>query len=499
MIRLTECLLASGAEVNALEGSGATPLLTAVLTKRCDMVQLLLKYGARPDGTFPGTVPSPLQAAQFMEIEEIVGLLSRVVSETDSLNKIFKKELLGVSSDETSNPLCSEIETCLDDKLPTSGETPQVMGGRDTVISIGDVKTTVTTRGLKTRCPDEFGKFSETPGDFHCIAYCMESIAALYGPGGFYYIASHVLKRLKVTPESFQHAFKEENYERNFEFLRDMFFGLVMAFFHEFKKSEFFPSADCMADWLKTHQELNTLLMRLKDWKQEMSKDSTFKYYSDFVLFYGPLLLVYQEAVRNCQGSVREACWMQLLPIFAALNKKNYRDEAFVHIVNFSALWPLALRQMFRKNCAVSLKGGASGHCVALDEFVEMCLVKPLKVYAKKQTTVAMLQKVNMNIQLFEHVRNVYKRGFDLHHTSRHSRPDSMPDRITVEWFAIKEGWFQDKGRDCVLSYPRAHKEVPEIRNKLATKLLNPKETGYKYLKDHFKEMLLRLFPNIDC
>ena len=46
LIRLTECLLASGAEVNALEGSGATPLLTAVLTKRCDMVQLLLKYGA---------------------------------------------------------------------------------------------------------------------------------------------------------------------------------------------------------------------------------------------------------------------------------------------------------------------------------------------------------------------------------------------------------------------------------------------------------------------
>ena len=80
----------------------------------------------------------------------------------------------------------------------------------------------------------------------------------------------------------------------------------------------------------------------------------------------------------------------------------------------------------------------------------------------------------------------------------KHSRPDSLPDRITLGWFAIKEGWFQDKGRDCVLSYPRAHKEVPENRDKLASKLLNPKETGYKYLTDHFKEMLLRLFPNID-
>ena len=212
--------------MNALEGNGATPLLIAVLTKQCNMVQLLLKYGARPVGTFPGTIPSPLQAAQAMESEEIVRVISHVASETASFNKHLKKELLGVL--ETSNTICSEIETCQDEKVPTSEKIVQVTSGRNTVISIGDVKTTVTTRGLKNRCPDEFGKFSETPGDFHCIAYCMESIAALYGPGGFYYIASHVLKRLKVTPESFQHAFKEENYERNFEFLKDMFFGLSL-------------------------------------------------------------------------------------------------------------------------------------------------------------------------------------------------------------------------------------------------------------------------------
>ena len=115
------------------------------------------------------------------------------------------------------------------------------------------------------------------------------------------------------------------------------------------------------------------------------------------------------------------------------------------------------IRQMFRNNCAVSLREGASGHCVALDEFVEMCMVKPLKIYAQKQTTMAMLQKVNMNIQLFEHVKKAYRNGFDLHRTSKYSRPESLPDRITIGWFAIKEGWFQDKGRDCVLSYPRAH------------------------------------------
>lgn len=89
---------------------------------------------------------------------------------------------------------------------------------------------------------------------------------------------------------------------------------------------------------------------------------------------------------------------MQLLPIFAAFtcDKKNYRDEAFVHNVHFSALCLIALQQMFRKSCTGSLKWGATGngHSVALDEFVEIRLVKPLKVYAKKQTTMAMLLKV---------------------------------------------------------------------------------------------------------
>ena len=39
---------------------------------------------------------------------------------------------------------------------------------------MGDVKTTTTTPGLRNRCPDEFGSFSETPRDFPTIGYCME-------------------------------------------------------------------------------------------------------------------------------------------------------------------------------------------------------------------------------------------------------------------------------------------------------------------------------------
>lgn len=103
----------------------------------------------------------------------------------------------------------------------------------------------------------------------------------------------------------------------------------------------------------KEREDFSTrLLNRFKDWASENSKnDKTFQFFAEFVLEFGPLLLIYQSAIRNGQGIVREACWMKLLPLFAVLNKKNYRDEAFVHVLNFTCNWPIALRTLLRRNC----------------------------------------------------------------------------------------------------------------------------------------------------
>ena len=55
-------------------------------------------------------------------------------------------------------------------------------------------------------------------------------------------------------------------------------------------------------------------------------------------------------------------------------------------------------------------------------------LVRPLKVYARKQTTVSMLQKINMNLELLQHVQKVFKKSFDIHPTSKHTKQDSTPE-----------------------------------------------------------------------
>ena len=59
---------------------------------------------------------------------------------------------------------------------------------------------------------------------------------------------------------------------------------------------------------------------------------------------------------------------------------KNYWTESLVHVVNFIAKWPLAVRKMMQQNCSISMKGN-KGANIDLDEYVETYIVQPLKNY----------------------------------------------------------------------------------------------------------------------
>ena len=83
----------------------------------------------------------------------------------------------------------------------------------------------MTIRGVRNRSPDEFGSFTEAPGDFHTQGYIMQCIARIMGPGGFYYVARQVLNRVKVTPKSFDDIFNHGNFQRNFNAIEDFFLG----------------------------------------------------------------------------------------------------------------------------------------------------------------------------------------------------------------------------------------------------------------------------------
>ena len=238
------------------------------------------------------------------------------------------------------------------------------------------------------------------------------------------------------------------------------------------------------------------MLTQFKSYLEEASKnDSVVAYHSHFITKYGPLLLAFHKSVRYGNAKTREACWLSSLNLFCTLNKKNYKDEAVAHITSFTALWPSAICEMFRKNSSISYRGRV-GHNIALDEFVETYMVRPLKLFAKHHSTLSMIKKVNMNLELLTHIKDVFKKSYDVHSRVQGVVPDSLPDRLKIAWFAIQQGCFISQARTCIPMIDHNKKFISASSNKnVPAESTNVKLRGDVFIQKNIKEILYRLFP----
>jgi hypothetical protein len=97
---------------------------------------------------------------------------------------------------------------------------------------------------------------------------------------------------------------------------------------------------------------------------------------------YGQLQQMYICAIKcGGDGIAQEVVWMIMHPLFAQANKRNYYTEAMVHIPNLTVIWPLSTREILKQNCSICLNGTV-GCNIALDEWVEMRVVQPIKNYS---------------------------------------------------------------------------------------------------------------------
>lgn len=96
------------------------------------------------------------------------------------------------------------------------------------------------------------------------------------------------------------------------------------------------------------------------------------------------------------------------------MDKRNYKDEAFLHVVNIVSKWPLAIRETLRTNRTVSLSG-RKGHDLADDEFVEQRLVRKTKMFAKKQATVKGLERISIILDFCAEAESPFKNAYEVH------------------------------------------------------------------------------------
>ena len=131
------------------------------------------------------------------------------------------------------------------------------------------------------------------PGDLHTKGYFAESCFKEQGPGGFHYLIAKVLKRPKLTVESFKKKkFAEGNLDQIREAVRDGARAYGLAAVLEFKESELYPTEAEMSQCLRaTGSHSKVFLEHFKLWlDHSISTSTAFKYRSRMFLFYGPML-----------------------------------------------------------------------------------------------------------------------------------------------------------------------------------------------------------------
>ena len=371
---MVKVLISAGCNVNVCEGCGATPLVLAVLKRNLELCCLLVENCADYGEKFFVEVPSPLTIAQRLGEDAI----EKLFKEKDKQEHEFLEKLIGYNK---------KIQESSDSEGRGNGEENEYKYDRrraKPVLFIGDQLTCKNIRSIRQKSRVTHGWTTEVPGDMHAIGYLCEMCYKAQGPGGFAYILQKQLKRVKVTSEAFQDKkFQDQNLSRIKEAVRDVAFGYGLAAVKEFADSSKFPSESELRKCKRQNGNHNKVVVEhFRKWIEECSQnDTNFSYHAEMIVLFGPLQQLYLDAIHYNMGVARETVWMLLLPLAAQLQKLNYWTESLVHVVNFTANWPLATRKMLQENCSVNING-KPGRGIGIDEFVETYMVRPMKEYS---------------------------------------------------------------------------------------------------------------------
>lgn len=372
-LSMVKTLVYAGVNINAKERCGATALTIAVLKKNEEICKFLLDNFAIFNDYFFPTIPSPHIIARKLEL-----------GVADLMDEKSKAEIATNIELWTTVQNTEEVEPdSVSEESDTNNEEYQYERKSSLTLFVGDQGTNKVLRGVKGRSAAAYGWCAEVPGDMHAKGYCYEVCKKVMAPGGLMHILREVLLRKKITPESFgKKKFQEQNLKRIEEAIRDTSAAFGIAASIEFRKSASFPNQDELKSCKRTTGNHNEILIsKFKEWISSNKQDAYFQYYSQMFTLFGPLQQMYINAIKYGDGFAREAVLMIMHPLFAQSNKRNYYTEAMVHILNLTVIWPLSTRELLKQNSSISLSGTV-GRNIALDEWVEMCIVQPMKNYS---------------------------------------------------------------------------------------------------------------------
>lgn len=294
-----KALLKAGANPNATEGCGATPLTLAVLSKNKHMVEVLLHYHAAFQAFLYPNIPSPQEMAEKIGLEEISSLFDESIDESEN------REIITIFWEEEGH---TDNQSSNSQTLPSNVYSFDRSKEGCLTLAVGDQGTNKTIRGVQVRSKIH-NWVCGVPGDLHAVGYLCEIIYKAHAPGGLLHISHDILKRKKVIPEAFgKKKFQDGNLQRIREACRDITASYLYAAIYEFMQTELFPNQEDLNECKKrTGSHESVILNNFKLWLEKSSaRDKHFRYRCEVLDTYGPLLALYEDSISYGCGLGRE-------------------------------------------------------------------------------------------------------------------------------------------------------------------------------------------------
>jgi hypothetical protein len=470
---MIDLMFSVGCNPNAKENIGITPLCIAVIKENFEICKLLLQYGA----DCMCSTPSALEIGHTCGQQDIITLFEDILNKRNAQDKKLSKQCgKAVVCTEQSDSTVTEEES--------SDENYNFQRTNFKLPIFGDNGTEKQVRAIKIKS-GMFDMFCECPGDLHASAYAAECMAKTMGSAGMYHCLAHILNRKNNADTFGGSKFQHGNLQSNAEACKDIAMGYGLSCFQSFKTSEYFPRFEID----DADDKGSLLLSRFKLFIKDLSNDERCRYYLQAVTLFGPWLYLYKRSVRSGYGLGREVSWLIGLQIYGPLKKKNYFAAAFVHCVNLNYAWAPLLRDLVSAHAFISVRN-VSGHMLAVDEYVETFMVRPLKMYVTGRTTVKMARLLSVSTQLIKQIKDSYTEAFSHKKSSTHKIPDSVLDQMKVCNFATKYSFFV-KTNDSV----KVFSADGPTDQKLGKNYLNILDQGKQCLTKSFSAKMFTYFP----
>ena len=219
-----------------------------------------------------------------------------------------------------------------------------------------------------------------------------------------------------------------KDYDQCYEYIVDTFQAFFCEFFSRFVEEV--NTADGLLDGLDTYSLIVKFISWLADEQKKAveQQDKVLWWYLDFMITWGPLVIVTRTAIRNNDSELLLHCYQVALHLFYITSKRNYVHFALDHLYVMATINAYD-RELIQSNRFASIRG-RPGHSIARDCLHEVTINKDMaQAMGKRAVSVECAISLSNTLSILSKIGKVAAAEMDI---KGHGHSYTVPSNLVA-------------------------------------------------------------------